>query len=112
MTTPESLKALYAALGGTSSDVAGLSKTVDLLNAISTLLGGTGGALTIPEAISNIATVATNVVIPTGKLSITGTAEVDCSEYATAQVSDANLIAGNIKKDVTILGVTGSYAPE
>ena len=54
MTTPEALKALYAALGGTSSDVAGLSKTVDLLNAISTLLGGTGGALDNPEALSGI----------------------------------------------------------
>lgn len=112
MTTPNALKALYAALGGTSSDVAGLSKTVDLLNATAVLLGGTGGASTIPEAISKITTVASNLVIPTGKLSITGTAEVDCSEYATAQVSDANLTAGNIKKDVTILGVTGSYAPE
>lgn len=45
----------------------------------------------------------------TGKLTITGTAEVDCKDYATAQVSDANLTAANIKKNVTILGVTGSY---
>lgn len=52
---------------------------------------------------------AYTLVNPTGKVSITGTAEVDCSAYAKAQVSDANLIAGNIKKDVTILGVTGTY---
>lgn len=45
----------------------------------------------------------------TGKLEITGTAEVDVTNYAAAQVVDANLIAGNIKKDVTILGVTGTY---
>lgn len=45
----------------------------------------------------------------TGKLTITGTAEVDVTNYAAAQVVDANLIAGNIKKDVTILGVTGTY---
>lgn len=45
----------------------------------------------------------------TGKVEITGTAEVDVTAYATAQVVDANLIAENIKKDVTILGVTGSY---
>lgn len=44
----------------------------------------------------------------TGKLEITSTAEVDCSAYASAQVVDANLIAENIKKDVTILGVTGT----
>lgn len=45
----------------------------------------------------------------TGKVEITGTAEVDVTNYAAAQVVDANLIATNIKKDVTILGVTGSY---
>lgn len=53
-----------------------------------------------------------NVNVPnpsTGKLDITGTAEVDVTNYAAAQVVDANLIAGNIKKDVTILGVTGTY---
>ena len=45
----------------------------------------------------------------TGKVEITGTAEVDVTNYVAAQVVDANLIAGNIKKDVTILGVTGTY---
>lgn len=53
-----------------------------------------------------------NVNVPnpsTGKVEITGTAEVDVTNYAAAQVVDANLIATNIKKDVTILGVTGSY---
>lgn len=49
------------------------------------------------------------LITPTGKLDITGTAEVDVTNYASAQVVDANLIAENIKKDVTILGVTGSY---
>ena len=53
-----------------------------------------------------------NVNVPnpsTGKLEITGTSEVNVTAYATAQVVDANLIAENIKKDVTILGVTGTY---
>lgn len=45
----------------------------------------------------------------TGKVNITSTAEVDVTNYAAAQVVDDNLVAGNIKKDVTILGVTGSY---
>ena len=49
------------------------------------------------------------LVEPTGKKEITDTEETDVSAYATAQVVDANLIAGNIKKDVTILGVTGTY---
>lgn len=46
---------------------------------------------------------------PTGNIEITSTAKVDVSAYATAQVVDANLVAENIKKDVAILGVTGSY---
>lgn len=45
----------------------------------------------------------------TGKVEINGTAEVDVTNYASAQVVDANLVAENIKKDVTILGVTGTY---
>ena len=49
------------------------------------------------------------LITPTGTKSITGTAEVDVTNYAAAQVVDANLIAENIKKDVTILGVTGTY---
>lgn len=48
-------------------------------------------------------------ITPTGKKNITTTAETDVTNYATAQVSDSNLKATNIKKDVVILGVTGSY---
>ena len=47
---------------------------------------------------------------PTGKKEITTTAEVDVANYATAQVVDVNLIAGNIKKDISILGVTGTLS--
>lgn len=52
-----------------------------------------------------------NVAVPepTGNIEITSTESVNVKAYATAQVVDANLIAGNIKKDVTILGVTGTY---
>lgn len=56
--------------------------------------------------------IVTEVDVPnpsTGKLTITSTAEVDCSEYATAQVSDEHLVAENIKAGVTILGITGNY---
>ena len=52
---------------------------------------------------------AYTLVTPTGKISISGTAEVDCSAYATAQVVDEDLVAENIKKDVNILGVVGTY---
>lgn len=50
-------------------------------------------------------------VQPTGKKEITSTAEVNVASYATAQVVDEDLVAGNIKKDVDILGVVGSYEP-
>lgn len=46
---------------------------------------------------------------PSGKFEITDTQEKDVSQYASAQVVDNNLIAANIKKDVTILGVTGTH---
>lgn len=60
--------------------------------------------------VAQYATANVNVPNPsTGKVEITGTAEVDVTNYATAQVVDANLVAENIKKDVTILGVTGTY---
>lgn len=48
---------------------------------------------------------------PTGNINITDTQQVDVTNYATAQVVDANLIEENIKAGVTILGVTGTYAP-
>lgn len=49
------------------------------------------------------------LVKPSGKLNITDTTVKDVSTYAQAQIVDANLVAENIKKDVTILGRTGTY---
>lgn len=56
----------------------------------------------------------TNVVgiTPTGNQDITTLNEYDISNKATARVSATErdkIIASNIKKDVTILGVTGNY---
>ena len=45
---------------------------------------------------------------PTGNVEITSTESVNVAAYATAQVVDANLVAENIKKDVTSLGVVGT----
>ena len=53
--------------------------------------------------------VVVNVPQPTGNIDITSMAQTDVSGYATAQVVDADLVAGNIKKDINILGVTGTY---
>ena len=50
-----------------------------------------------------------DLVKPSGTLQIKSTQQVDVSSYQYAKVTDANLTAGNIKKDVTILGVTGTY---
>lgn len=48
-------------------------------------------------------------ITPSGTKQITSTALTDVAAYANAQVVDANLVAANIKKDTTILGVTGTY---
>ena len=44
-----------------------------------------------------------------GTLNITNTSAANVTNYASAQVVDSNLTAGNIKKDVSILGVVGTY---
>lgn len=51
-------------------------------------------------------------VKPSGNINITSTEETDVSEYATAQIVDANLKAENIKNGVIILGITGTYTGE
>lgn len=84
--------------------------------------GGGGGGGIIPSGTKTItsngnnidvytfAKVNVNVPNPsTGKLDITTTSEVDVTNYASAQVVDADLVASNIKKDVNILGVVGTY---
>lgn len=62
-----------------------------LTDAVQTLVDGYGG------------------ITPTGSINITDTNPTDVTNYATAQVADADLVAENIKKDVNILGVVGSY---
>lgn len=123
MNNVEALKALYTALGGSADDVAGASTIVGVLNAIAGLLSGTTTATQNAEAIANIAAVAGSItpketqdktVTPTtSKQTITassgkvlGTVTVN----AVTAAIDENIVAGNIKSGVTILGVTGSYS--
>ena len=51
-------------------------------------------------------------ITPSGNINITNTSSTNVTNYATAQVVDANLVASNIKDGVSILGVTGSYDPQ
>ena len=124
MTNVEALKALYVAFGGQTADVANAVTIVEVLNAIANLFDGDNDAITNAEAIENITAVASTIhpdtpttqnveVTPstsvqditadTGK--VLGTVKV---KAVTAAI-DANIVAGNIKSGVTILGVTGSY---
>lgn len=49
-------------------------------------------------------------IFPSGNINITTTSAVDVYSYATAIVSDANLLSENIKLGTTILGVQGTFA--
>lgn len=124
MTNVEALKALYVALGGETSGVADAVTIVDCLNATATLLGSTApAALTNAEAIANVAAVASSAITPrlqnktvtpsTSKQTITAGSNYDglgtVTVNAVTAAIDDNIVAGNIKDGVTILGVTGSY---
>lgn len=53
--------------------------------------------------------VPSGYVKPSGTKSITTTSSVDVTSYATAQIQSSTLTAENIKKDISILGVVGTY---
>lgn len=123
MNNVEALKALYVALGGNADNVANAITIVDVLNEIAKQFSGDYDATQNAEAIANITAVASAIhptvvtqnktVTPsTSKQTITadsgktlGTVTVNA---VTADI-DENIVAGNIKSGVTILGVTGSY---
>ena len=48
-------------------------------------------------------------VHPIGNIDITDTSVYDVSDKKTAQVNEGNLLAGNIRAGVTVLGVLGTY---
>ena len=71
-----------------------------------------GGILPTTQNVNNLASAVATIpsgTIPTGKINITDTNETNVTNYATAQVVDSNLTAENIKKNTTILGITGTY---
>ena len=82
---------------------------IDSLDAITKAYGGTpNDSNLIVDKLEAIAEVASGGTTPTGNIEITSLESTDVAQYATAQVVDEDLIAGNIKKDVNILGVTGT----
>lgn len=62
MTTPEALKALYVALGGSADDIATANTSVDVLNAIAVKFEGDGDATLNPDAIMNVVSVLDNII--------------------------------------------------
>lgn len=68
---------------------------------------GTSALINPQDFSSEIASIETGIT-PSGKKTITSTDEIDVTNFATAQVVDSNLVASNIKKNVSILGVTGT----
>ncbi len=127
LTTVEALKALYVALGGDADNVANVSTIVGVLNAIAAKYEGESDAIVNPDAIENITAVVGNIspaptlknktVTPTtSQQTITAGSSYDglgtVTVNAVTAAIDENIVAGNIKSGVTILGVTGSYTGE
>ena len=122
MNNVEALKALYIALGGNADNVANAVTMVDVLNEISKLFSGDYDATQNAEAIANIAAVASGINKPTQDKTVTPTTSKQTVTADTGKVLnkvtvnavtaaiDENIVAGNIKSGVTILGVTGSYS--
>ena len=121
MNNVEALKALYVALGGSADNVANATLIVDVLNEIAKLYGGSYNATQNAEAIVNITAVASAINKPVQNREITPTTSLQTITAETGKVLgtvkvkavtaaiDENIVAGNIKSGVTILGVTGSY---
>lgn len=121
MTNVDALKALYAALGGSAADVANANTIVEVLNAISAKFDGDADATLNADAIANIAAVAGAILPTTQTKTVTPTTSQQeitpdtgkllskVTVNAVTAAIDENIVAGNIKSGVTILGVEGTY---
>ena len=80
-----------------------------VINSLSVTANGT---YTAPSGVDGYSPINVNVpqgITPTGNINITDTNVTDVTNYATAQVVDADLVAENIKKDINILGIVGTF---
>ena len=122
MTNVEALKSLYHALGGDLDDVADVNTIVGMLNAISAKFDGADDAELNAQGIANITEIIGNITADLTTLDVTPTTEAqnikptapidgynEVNVSAVTAAIDQNITAGNIKKDIQILGVTGSY---
>lgn len=80
-----------------------------VINPLSVTANGTYNA---PSGVDGYAPVTVSVpqgVFPTGNINITDTNVTDVTNYATAQVVSENLKPENIKKNIDILGIIGTF---
>ena len=69
---------------------------------------GESGTMKLEQMPAKIAGISTGIT-PSGNINITDTQQTDVTNYATAQVVDANLTADNIADGVTVLGIVGTH---
>lgn len=69
---------------------------------------GESGTMKLEQMPGKIAGISTGIT-PSGNINITDTQQTDVTNYATAQVVDANLTAENIADGVTVLGIVGTH---
>lgn len=118
MTNADSLKAIVTALGGTPSGTTNAA----LIAEIAALLGSASAGGSNADALTALAAAATGKTFGTGQTK-TATPKTTSQEVkpdsgkvltkvtvsAVTAAIDENIVAGNIKSGVTILGVEGTY---
>lgn len=89
-----------------------LQKVLDTKNDIKAAIREAGATILDDETFASYPDkIRNNLVKPIGNVDIVDTNSTDVSHAATAQIKDANLIASNIKENVVVLGITGTYVP-
>lgn len=70
---------------------------------------GVSGTFKPDEMAQAVLDIPSGGITPTGNINITDTNVTDVTNYATAQVVSENLKPENIKKDIDVLGIIGSF---